>query len=44
MVTPLPSMNCYTSIGNDFLILWATDHIPLSDIFIYLINVLTPYD
>ena len=27
-----------------FLILWATDHNGLSDIFIYLINVVTPYD
>ena len=43
-VTQLPSMDCYTSKGIVFLILWATDHIALSDIFIYLINVLTPYD
>ena len=27
-----------------FVILWATNHNALSEIFIYLINVLTPYD
>ena len=43
-VTQLPSMDCYTTKGNVFFILWAPDHIALSDIFIYLINVLTPYD
>ena len=30
--------------GNVFPILWATDHNALSDIFIYLITVLTPYE
>ena len=44
IVTQLPSMDCYTAKGNFILILWATDHIALSDIFVYLINVLTPYD
>ena len=41
-VTQLPSKDCYTTKG--FFLLWATDHIALSDMFMYLINVLTPYD
>ena len=43
-VTQHLSMGCYTSKGNVFVILWATNHNALSEMFIYLINVLTPYD
>ena len=33
MVTQLPSMGGYTSKGNVFLILWATNHNASSDIY-----------
>ena len=38
-------MDCYTTKGNVFFILWATDHIALSDVCVvdWFLNMYVPW-